>query len=150
MSLEQITEDEKQIVSRVPIRVAQLGDLNAYIISEHELDSLAKLDELLIKDPPDSVFLNFALFLFPISLSFFTALLTTTIYANRTYELYVIITLLTLLSSLIMFSLWLRDRRSYHKVRLELLASRAQEIQKIRNRMPPNPPVQAVHLVSEE
>jgi len=141
---------EQPLVSRVPIRVAQPGELNAYVIYEHELDSLDKLDADLTKDPPESIYLNFALFLFPISLSFLITLLTTTIQSNRLYELFVIISILAFTLSLLLFALWMRDRRSYRKNRQSLLQSRAQQIQQIKNRLPPNPPVQAVRIVSEE
>jgi hypothetical protein len=142
-------ENEQQIVSSPPLRVAQLGELNAYVVYEHELDNLEKLDNDLTQDPPESVYLNFALFLFPISLSFLITLLTTTIRSNRLYELFVTTSLLTFIISLVLLALWLRDRRTYRKIRQKLLKSRLQQVQKIKSRMPPNPPVQAVRIPSE-
>ena len=130
MSDENIPESEHQIVSSPPLRVAQLGELNAYVVYEHELDSLNKLDDDLTKEPPESIYLNFALFLFPISVSFLISLLTTTIRSNRLYELFVIISVLTFILSIILFALWMRDRRSYRIIRQNLLQSRAQQIQK--------------------
>lgn len=143
-------ENDPQIVPLSPIRVAPLGELNAYVVYEHELDSLDKLDEDLAQDPPESIFLNFGLFLFPISLSFLISLLTTTIRSNRLYELFVMICLLTFIVSLILFGLWMRDRRSYRKRRQSLLHARTRQIQKIKSRMPPNPLAQAVRILPKE
>ncbi len=150
MSDESMQGNEQPIVSLPPLRVAQLGELNAYVVYEHELDSLDKLDDALTQDPPEAIYLNFALFLFPIALSFLISLLTTTIRSNRLYELFVIISVLAFVISIILFALWVRDRRSYQKSRQSLLHSRAQQIQRIKSRMPPNPPVQATRASSEE
>jgi len=148
LSNEENPPREQPLVSRVPIRVAQLGELNAYVIYEHELDKLDKLDADLSKDPPESVYLNFALFLLPISLSFVITLLTTTIRSDRTYELFVIISVLAFILSLLLFALWGRDRRSYRKTRQALLHERTQQIQRIKSRLPPNP--QAVRISEEQ
>ncbi len=150
MSNEESASSEQALVSRIPIRVAQLGELNAYVIYEHELESLDKLDADLAKDPPESVYLNFALFLFPISLSFLITLLTTTIVSNRTFELFVIVSILAFIISLLLFALWMRDRRSYRKSRQLLLQDRAQQIRKIKSRLPPNPRVQALPIIPED
>lgn len=124
--------------------MAQLGELNAYVTYEHELDNLDKLDADLSKDPPEFVYLDFALFLLPISLSFLVTMLTTTIRANRTYELFVIISALAFVLSILLFALWWRDRHSYRKNRQALLRERTQQIQRIKSRLPPNP--QAVRI----
>lgn len=142
-------EGRQPIVSRVPMRVAQPSELNAYVVHEHELDSLERLDDALTKDPPESVYLNFALFLFPISVSFLITLLTTTIRSNRVYELFVIVSLLAFIVSSILFAPWMRDRRSYRKVRQSLLNARKEQIQRIKRKMPPNPPVQAAGVVAQ-
>jgi len=138
------------IASQTGIRVAPLGELNAYIIYEHELDTLNRLDADLAKDPPESLYLNFALFLLPISLSFLVTLLTTTIHSNRAYEFFVIVALVTFLASPLLFALWLRDRRIHHTERQRLLAERAQQIQKIKGRMPPRPPVKGTQMFTSE
>ena len=150
MANEQVPENEQRLVSRPPLRVAQLGELNAYVVYEHELDNLNKLDEVLTQDPPEVLYLNFALFLLPISLSFLICLLTTVIRSNRIYELFVLICLVTFVASLILFALWGRDRRSYQKHRASLLQERVQQIQKIKIRMQPNPPVQGEQIVPRD
>ncbi len=148
MSNEPISGSEHSLVSRPLIHVSQLGELNAYLIYEHELDSLDKLDADLSKDPPESVYLNFALFLLPVSVSFLITLLTTTIRSDRTYEFFVIVSILAFVLSLLLFALWVRDSRSYRQNRQALLHERAQQIQKIKSRMPPNP--QAVRISDEQ
>lgn len=135
MANEQVPENERQMVSRPPLRVAQLGELNAYVVYEHELDALNKLDEGLNQDPPEAIYLNFALFLLPTSLSFLICLLTTTIHSNRVYEL---------------FALWERDHRSYQERRNALLKERMQQIQKIKSRMSPSLPVQGEQIVPHD
>lgn len=150
MSSEQYSVSGPPIVSQTGIRVAPLGELSAYIIYEHELDTLDRLDADLAKDPPESLYLNFALSLLPISLSFLIALLTTTIHSNRVYELFVIVAFVTFLFSLPLFALWRRDRRTHLAERRRLLSERADQIQKIKNRMPPRPPAQGTQMFTRE
>ena len=150
MANERMPENEQQIVSRPPLRVAQLAELNAYVVYEHELDDLNKIDEGLTQDPPEAIYLNFALFLLPTSLSFLICLLTTTIRSNRVYELFVLVCLVTFVASLILFALWGRDHRSYQERRNALLKERMQQIQKIKGRMSSNLPVQGEQIVPHD
>jgi hypothetical protein len=135
--------ESSQLIPFAPIRIAQLGELNAYIIYEHELDALDKFDEDLTKDPPDSVYLNFALFLLPVAISFLVTIVTTTIKSDRLYETFLVI-------SLILFTLWRRDRNSYQLSRRALMKERETQIQRIKSRMPPNPPTQIAIIQDSE
>ena len=150
MSSEENSAEAQPLVSFPALRVAPLGDMNAYVIHEYELDNLDRLDADLAKDPPESLYLNFALFLLPVSLSFLVTLLTTTIRSNRVYELFVIVAFITFLASLPLFALWMRDRRIHRMERQRLLTERAQQIQKIKGRMPPNPPAEATQMPLQE
>jgi hypothetical protein len=98
---------------------ARYDRLTIYEISEDEL-------ELLVRGAPDSVLLNFAIFLLSAAVSFLTALLTTTIDSDRLFVVFVIFTVAGFVIGSIMMALWWRGRRSVSSL-----------IESIRNRLPP-------------
>ena len=106
------------------IRVAPLGEIKIYQILEGELDRLAN-------GPPESIYLNFALTLLPVSFTLLITLLTTTIRSNRLYQSFVLIAAVTLIIGVILLILWARNRSSTRRL-----------IEDIRNRMPPPPSIQ--------
>lgn len=101
------------------IRVAPLGELRVYVISEDELNEPEQ-------GSPASQHLNFALALLASGLSFLATLLTTSIQSNRTFAVFVVLSVVFLLVGTILFSNWFRLRRSSKGL-----------AQRIRERMPP-------------
>jgi hypothetical protein len=116
-------EDTPQPVLPV-IRVAPLGEIKIYQILEGELDRLAN-------GPPESIYLNFALTLLPISFTLLITLLTTTIRSSRLYQGFVLVAAVTLIIGVILLVLWGRNRSSTRRL-----------VEDIRNRMPPPPSIQ--------
>lgn len=142
--------ESNQLSPRVLIRVAQLGELKAYVVYEHELDALDRLDAELTQPLPESIYLNFALVLLPTAVSFLISLLTTKIEANRIYTVFVVIAVLCFLIGLVLLALWKRDRHSHHQSRQRLVKEREKQIETIKNRLPPNPPSQFATILPEE
>lgn len=101
------------------IRVAPLGELRVYLISEKELNELEN-------GSPAAQNLNFSLALLASGLSFLTTLLTTDIASVKTFSVFVILTVVFLLVGAILFASWYRLRRSSIGL-----------AQRIRDRMPP-------------
>ena len=87
------------------IRRARLGTLTIYEISEAEL-------EVMEKGSPDSLFLTFSIFLLSAAISFSVTLATTTITSNRTFQVFVIITVIGYLVGIILLALWMSSRKS--------------------------------------
>lgn len=101
------------------IRRARLDTLNIYEISESEL-------EILERGSPDSVLLNFAIFLLSVAVSFTIALSTTTIRSDRVFYVFVLVALVGFVIGLLLLFIWRRNRQSLASV-----------VAAIRNRMPP-------------
>jgi ABC-type branched-subunit amino acid transport system permease subunit len=112
-------QSEPPQIALPAIRVAPLGELRAYVISEDELNELEQ-------GSPASQHLNFALALLASGLSFLTTLVTTQITSTRTFVVFVILTVVFLLVGVILFSNWYRMRGSSKGL-----------AQRIRERMPP-------------
>src|SRR6266516_1346497 len=87
------------------IRRAKLGTLTIYEISEAEL-------EIIERGSPESLFLNFAIFLISVAISFSVTLATANIASNRTFQVFVIITAIGYLAGAILLALWWRSRSS--------------------------------------
>lgn len=81
------------------IRRARLGTLTIYEISEAELETLER-------GLPASLFLNFSVFLVSVAVSFSITLATTAIASNRTFQVFVIVTILGYLTGLVLFAMW--------------------------------------------
>jgi hypothetical protein len=103
------------------VRVAPLGELRVYVISEEELNEL----EI---GSPASLHLNFSLALLASGLSFLATLLTADITAPRTFAVFVILSAVFLVGGAFLFANWFRLRRSSKGL-----------AQRIRDRMPPAP-----------
>ena len=79
------------------VRVAPLGDLNAYMVHEHELDIIAA-------GSPATLAFNFAIALMSIGVTFVLTLTTTTITSDRLFYGYLIVCINCLLVGVIMFA----------------------------------------------
>lgn len=101
------------------IRRARIDRLNIYEVSDSEL-------QLLERGSPESLFLNFAIFLLSSAVSLLVALLTTTIESNRVFTVFVVCTAIGFIGGLLLLALWGWHRRS-----------RSTIFEQIRQRMPP-------------
>jgi hypothetical protein len=101
------------------VRRARIERLDIYEISEAEL-------QLLERGSPESILLNFAVFLISIAASFLIALLTTEIQSLRMFNVFVIVTVVGFVAGIILLALWARYRRSTSAL-----------LRQIRQRMPP-------------
>jgi hypothetical protein len=101
------------------IRRARIDILNIYEISEAEL-------EILERGSPDSIYLNFAIFLLSVALSFVISLSTTTIVSDRIYYAFVLVTAVAAILGAFFLVLWRRNHQSVASV-----------VAAIRKRMPP-------------
>jgi hypothetical protein len=109
-----------------PVRVAPLGELNAYTVHvhEHELDIIAA-------GSPASLAFNVAVALISISVSFVITLTTTSITSNRLFYSYLIICINCLIIGLVLIGYWWKSRTSVLII-----------VSKIKNRMSPPTPIQ--------
>lgn len=101
------------------IRRARIDRLDIYEVSEAEL-------QLLERGAPESLFLNFAIFLLSSALSLLVALVTTKIEANRLFDVFVILASVGFIIGGLLLGLWCWRRRA-----------RSTLFQQIRRRMPP-------------
>lgn len=101
------------------IRRARIERLDIYEISEAEL-------QILERGSPESLFLNFAIFLISVAASFLVALLTTEIQSVRVFNVFVIVTVIGFVAGAVLLLLWARYRRSTTTI-----------FAQIRRRMPP-------------
>lgn len=114
------------------VRVAPLGELRVYQITEDELDALHR-------GQPSDLFLNLALSLLSIAISFFVALATAQFTSDRAFYVFVIVACVTSIAGIVLFCLWWRHR------------SDAKDItQTIKRRMPPQPIIDDVDSDSAE
>lgn len=101
------------------IHRVRLDKLRIFEISEAELEALER-------GSLESIFLNLAIAVLSIAISFSTTLATTEIPSDRTYAVFVIITSIGYLAGITFSLLWWISRRSLKKVSAE-----------IRSRIPP-------------
>lgn len=101
------------------VRRARIERLDIYEISETEL-------QILERGSPESILLNFAIFLISIAASFLIALLTTEIQSSRTFAVFVIVTVVGFIIGAILLAFWAWYRRSTTTM-----------FEQIRRRMPP-------------
>jgi len=101
------------------VRRARIDRLSIYEVSDSEL-------QLLERGSPESLFLNFAIFLISTAVSFLVTILSTDIPSTRAFIVFVVITVLGFVGGALLLALWAWHRRS-----------RATIFREIRARMPP-------------
>lgn len=114
--------DDQRIVRPV-IRVAPLGELKIWPVTEEELLQLEQ-------GSPAELYLNFALSLLSVGASFLATLLATTIESVRVFIVFVIICVASVIAGVVLLALWWRGRWQIARL-----------IDRIRARMPPPPGV---------
>jgi hypothetical protein len=103
------------------VRVAPLGELNAYAVYEHELDQLAK-------GSAGAPLLNLAYALIPFSAAFVIAIAGTEIPSSRVYTAFVLVALVSGLAGAICLYLGIAGSQSNRQL-----------VAEIKRRMPPPP-----------
>jgi hypothetical protein len=101
------------------IRRACIDTLTIYEVSDSEL-------KLLEQGSPDSILLNFSVFLLSTAISFTITLFSTTIQPDRTYMCFVLSTIVGYVVGFLLLLLWWRNRKSVSKT-----------VDVIRKRLPP-------------
>lgn len=101
------------------IRRARLDQLTIYDVTEAEL-------EILERGSPDSLYLNFAIALLSTAVSFSVTLATTPISVDRTFQVFLVLTVVGYVAATVLLSLWFRTRQSVSTVTAT-----------IRSRLPP-------------
>ena len=91
------------------IRRGRVERLTIYEVSEAELETLAR-------GSANSVYLNFAIFLFSVFVSFLIALLTTSITSERMFNAFFVIVVIGAIGGMFSFILWLKMRKSISDV----------------------------------
>jgi len=107
-----------------PVRIAPLGELNAYTVHEHELDIIAA-------GSPATLSFNVAVALISIGVSFGITLTTTTITSDRLFYSYLIVCINCLIIGLLLLAYWWKSRTSVLII-----------VSKIKSRMLPPTPIQ--------
>jgi hypothetical protein len=102
------------------IHYVPIDKLTLYIISEDELDALER-------GTPDSIYLNLAIFVSSVALSFSIALTTTEIHSIKTFCFFVIITAVGYLAAITFGLLWYLSRRSLMTVAKQIRRRRVPE-----------------------
>jgi sensor c-di-GMP phosphodiesterase-like protein len=114
----------------VEVRRGSYKSLTLYEVEESEL-------ELLAQGSPDSLYLNFAIFLLSVAIALLTSLLTAVL-TDRVFTVFVVITCLGFILGTLLLVIWLRKRRSISAL-----------VQKIRNRLPERVPTFAADSPDE-
>ena len=101
------------------IRRARLSRLIVYDVSESEL-------EILERGSPDSLFLNFSVFLISSAISFTISLLTTNFPTQSVFTVFVVFTIIGYVGGIFLLLLWRRNHTSVKNC-----------VETIRRRLPP-------------
>ena len=114
-----MSNNEQQPDFLPEIRVGKMGTLKLYLISD---DELARLGQ----GAGQSLFLNFGIGVLSVAVSFLISLLTTTITSDRLFDVFVIVTVVGVLASIVLMILWWCTRKPISRL-----------VQEIRDRIPP-------------
>jgi len=109
---------------RQVVKLAQPGELKAYVVFEHQLDLLAQ-------GSPVSLLLNFALFFLGVAATSLGTIATAPPTQDRIYYTFLIIFLITLIAGIVLLAVWYSMHRSVTSLIVEIKAQ-----------MPTNPPVE--------
>lgn len=101
------------------VNISLVGELNVYLVHEHELDELAE-------GSPATLAFNGAIALISVGMTLFITLTTTTITLGWLFNVYLFICINFLLVGTILLVYWWRTRTSVRRM-----------VRKIKDRMPP-------------
>jgi hypothetical protein len=111
---------------RQVVKLAQPGELKAYVVFEHQLD-------LLGQGSPASLLLNFALFFLGVAATSLGTLVTAPPNQDRVFYSFLIVFMITLIAGIVLVAVWYAVHRSVTSLIVEIKAQ-----------MPPNRPVEQV------
>ena len=109
---------------RQVVKLAQSGELKAYVVFEHQLDVLAQ-------GSPASLLLNFALCFLGVAATALGTLVTALPNQDWTFYSFLIIFLITLIAGVVLLAVWYALHQSVTSLIVEIKAQ-----------MPPNPPLE--------
>ena len=109
---------------RQVVKLAQPGELKAYVVFEHQLDLLAQ-------GSPALLLLNFALFFLGVAATALGTLVTAPPNQDRIFYSFLIIFIITLIAGIVLLAVWYAMHKSVTRLIVEIKAQ-----------MPPNPPVE--------
>lgn len=95
--------------NEVKIIRGKIGSVSLYEITDNELS-------LLEKGSPSSIYLNFAIFLFSIGISFLITLLTTSIEEIKIFTSFLVFTIIGVLGGTFLFFIWFRMKGEVSEV----------------------------------
>jgi hypothetical protein len=113
---------------RQVVKLAQPGELKAYVVFEHQLDLLAQGSRA-------ALLLNFALFFLGVATTSLGTLVTAPPNQDRIFYSFLIIFVITLIAGIVLLAIWHVMHRSVTSLIVEIKAQ-----------MPPNPPVEQAPL----
>ena len=109
---------------RQVVKLAQPGELKAYVVCKHQLD-------LLSQNSPASLLLNFGLFFLGVATTSLGTLVTASPDQDRVFYAFLIVFLITLIAGVVLLAIWYATHRSVANLIVEIKAQ-----------MPSNPPVE--------
>lgn len=109
--------ENEQTSSGVKINRGKLGSISLYEVTEDELD-------LLERGSPNSTYLNFAIGLFSVGISFFVSIFSTKIDDIKVYVVFWVVALITTIGGVVLFVVWRQANKATESV-----------IQRIKNRL---------------
>jgi len=112
--------DDTDVSEKVLVRRGRVDSVDLYEVKDNELD-------ILENGEPDSLFLNFSIFLFSIAVSAICSLATATFKSSLIEYAFLFVAIIGLLLGTFLLILWLRRRTSIKSI-----------IKTIRDRIPPN------------
>ena len=113
-----MTSNEHTGENLIRVKKGKVDSLSVYEITDYELD-------ILLRGSPATIYLNLAIFLLSVATSFLIGLLTTTIESDRTFTVFVVISVLGYISGFILALLWWPSRKEVRGI-----------VKKIKSRIP--------------
>lgn len=104
MDSSEIKQTDATSLPPVEVRRGAFAQLTIYEVAEYEL-------EILAHGSPDSIYLNFAIFLLSIGISFLVGILTAVL-SPRVFTVFVVITSVGFVLGLLLLIIWLKKRTS--------------------------------------
>ncbi len=113
------------------VNIALLGELNVYVVHEHELDRIAE-------GSPATLAFNGAIALLSMGVAFLLTVTTTTIQRQWLFDVYLFVSINFLLVGSVLLVYWWRTRSSVRRI-VQSIKSRMRSQPGIQESMPPDP-----------
>jgi hypothetical protein len=102
-----------KVEDQIKITRGRVVSISVYEVTERELS-------ILENGPPSSLYLNLAISLLSLAISFLIALLTTTIASDRTFTIFVVITTISFVSGIVLLVIWYISHQSISETILRI------------------------------